>query len=437
MQQKTILSNGLTVVTEMVPELRSCSLGIWCGAGSRFENEKQSGLSHFLEHMFFKGTQKRTAYDIAVTMDSVGGQLNAFTDRELTCYYARVMDRHLPMALDILSDMINHSLFDAAEMEREKGVVLEEIKMYEDTPDDQVFELFNRGFYPNHPLGRPIIGYAPVVRSLTRDDLVDYVNGRYHPSNLLIACAGQVNHDELVSQVEQHFAVTSRREGPPPRSPAPEPQKHHSVYNKSCEQTYICLGAPAISYVDPRRYVMLVLDSVLGGCMSSRLFQEIREKRGLVYSVSTIQTALSDCGTFGVYAGTSAEKVAEVLDVTRDVFADVAQNGIRDEELDRAKELLKGGLALNLESTSSRMMRIARNNLYYGRFVPVEETIERIEAVTHQDVKELASWLLDPTRYSLTALGPVQEVDGVAAQPLPDSSVLTQAGGRGAHPTAR
>jgi len=425
MQQKTQLSNGLTVVSERVPELRSCSLGIWCGAGSRFETEQHSGLSHFLEHMFFKGTKSRTAYDIAVTMDSVGGQLNAFTDREHTCYYARVMDRHMPMALDILSDMVNHSLFEAEEIEREKGVVLEEIKMYEDTPDDQVFELFNRAFYQSHSLGRPIIGYAPRVSQLTREDLVSYVGQRYHPGNLMIAAAGQLDHDDLVAQVEKHFQNARPNTGVPPTSSAPTPRQHQSVYHKACEQTYLCLGAPGIAYVDPRRYTMLVPDSVLGGCMSSRLFQEIREKRGLVYSVSTIQTALSDCGTFGVFAGTSAEKVPEVIKVTPDIFAEVGSNGITDEELARAKELLKGALALNLESTSSRMMRIARNNLYFGRFMPVEETIEKIEEVSHAQVKELASWLLDPTRYSLAALGPVTEVDGVPAQPLPESLAMS------------
>ena len=426
MQQKTLLSNGLTVVSEQIPELRSCSLGIWCGAGSRFETDQQAGLSHFLEHMFFKGTQSRTAYDIAVSMDSVGGQLNAFTDREQTCYYARVMDRHLPLAIDILCDMVNHSLFEAAEVEREKGVVLEEIKMYEDTPDDQVFELFNRSFYRSHSLGRPVIGYAPTVRGLTRDDLVEYVKHRYHPSNLLIACAGQVEHDQLIEQLEKHFPAQSGASTALSPSPMPTPTQHRSVYHKACEQTYLCLGAPGISYVDPRRYTMLVLDSVLGGCMSSRLFQEIREKRGLVYSVSTVQTALRDCGTFGIFAGTSAEKVAEVLQVARDIFSDVAAQGITDEEMERAKELLKGSLALNLESTSSRMMRIARNNLYHGRFVPVEETIQKIDDVTHSDIKELASWLLDPSRYSLAALGPVSEVDGVTAQPLPESLALTQ-----------
>jgi predicted Zn-dependent peptidase len=426
MQQKTLLSNGLTVVSERIPELRSCSLGIWCGAGSRFEADPQAGLSHFLEHMFFKGTRSRSAYDIAVSMDSVGGQLNAFTDREHTCYYARVMDRHLPLALDILSDMVNHSLFDADEIEREKGVVLEEIKMYEDTPDDQVFELFNRAFYPAHSLGRPVIGYAPMVRGLQRQDLVNYVDSRYYPGNLLIACAGQVDHEQLVSMLEEHFQSARPGQPGPPSSPTPTPQQHRSVYYKACEQTYLCLGAPGIAYVDPRRYTMLVLDSVLGGCMSSRLFQEIREKRGLVYSVSTIQTALSDCGTFGIFAGTSAEKVPEVLSVARGIFADVASHGITDEELDRAKELLKGALALNLESTSSRMMRIARNNLYYGRFVPVEETIQKIDDVTHSEVKDLASWLLDPARYSLAALGPVTEVDGVAAQPLPESLALSK-----------
>lgn len=424
MQRKTILDNGLTIVSERVPELRSCSLGIWCRAGSRYETQTQAGLSHFLEHMFFKGTQRRSAYDIAVTMDSVGGQLNAFTDREQTCYYARVMDQHLPMALDILSDMVNDSLFDSAEIEREKGVVLEEIKMYEDTPDDQVFELFNRSFYPGHSLSRPVIGYAPVVRSLTRQDLIDYIEARYFPGNLMIACAGQVDHEALVDLVAGHFSRAVPSPKVLPESSPPQASRHCSVYHKSCEQTYLCLGTPGISYVDPRRYIMLILDSVLGGSMSSRLFQEIREKRGLVYSVSTIQTALSDCGLFGVYAGTSAEKVPELLSVTRAIFQEVARVGIRPEELTRAQELLKGALALSLESTSSRMMRIARNNLYYDRFLPIEETVEKINSVTLEQVHELASWLLQPEKFSLAALGPVQEIDGVTAQPLPESLAL-------------
>jgi predicted Zn-dependent peptidase len=322
------------------------------------------------------------------------------------------------LAVDILCDMVNGSLFDADEMEREKGVVLEEIKMYEDTPDDQVFELFNRNFYPTHPLGRPIIGFAPQVAGLTRQQLVDYVSQRYHPSNLLVSCAGKLEHETLVDLLEKHFHQPHRVAPNLPTSPTPVPERHHSVFRKACEQTYLCLAAPGLAYVDPRRYTMLILDSVLGGCMSSRLFQEIREKRGLVYSVSSMTTALSDCGTFGMFAGTSAEKVSEVLGVARDIFADVAGSGISDEELSRAKELLKGGLALNLESTSSRMMRIARNNLYYGRFIPVEESIARIDAVTHAEVKELASWLLDPSRFSLAALGPVDQVDGISAQAL-------------------
>jgi len=426
MQQKTVLDNGLTVVSERVPELRSCSIGIWCHAGSRYESKEESGLSHFLEHMFFKGTRSRSALDIAVSMDSVGGQLNAFTDREHTCYYARVMDRHLPLAFEILADMINHSLFDRDEMEREKGVVLEEIKMYEDTPDDQVFELFNRFFYPEHPLGRPIIGYAPIIRNLTRERLVEYVGQRYYPGNLLIACAGQVDHDDLVGRAAELFREARTPAAPRAGNEAPTHRQNRAVYHKPCEQTYLCLGAPAIPYVDDRRYVLLVLDSVLGGCMSSRLFQEIREKRGLVYSVSTMQSALSDCGTFGVYAGASAEKVPEVLEVTRSIFAEVSRNGITAEELSRAQELLKGSLALNMESTSNRMMRIARSNLYLGRFLPVEETIEKIEEVTLEQVHEMAQWVLQPERFSMAALGPVDELDGVKAQPLPETLALSK-----------
>jgi len=419
MYQKTVLENGLTVATERIPEFRSCSLGLWVGAGSRFETEEQAGLSHFLEHMLFKGTSQRTAYDIAVTMDGVGGQLNAFTEREHTCYYARVMDRHLPLALDVLSDMYTGSRLEQKDIDLEKTVILEEIKMYEDTPDDQIFDIFTRALYSGHPLGRPVIGYSEVVSNVKRADFVSYMEGRYRSSNLLVAAAGQVDHDELVAAVQQHISA-KMAPSEPLRQALVEPKATHtrSVYSKDCEQAYICYGCAGLSHVDERRYGLLLLDSVLGGSMSSRLFQEIREKRGLVYSVGTFQNSYFDCGLFGVYAGTSAERVEQVLELTRGIFASVRSEGLEPAELERSREHLKGSLALGMESTSNRMMRLARTELYHGRFIPLAEVIDKIDAVTMDDIRQLADWLLDPERYTLAVLGPIDQVDGVRARPL-------------------
>ncbi len=419
MYQKTVLDNGLTVATERIPEFRSCSLGLWVGAGSRFETEEQAGLSHFLEHMLFKGTSQRTAYDIAVAMDGVGGQLNAFTEREHTCYYARVMDRHLPLALDVLSDMYTGSRLEQKDIDIEKTVILEEIKMYEDTPDDQIFDIFTRSLYSGHPLGRPIIGYAKVVESVKRGDFTNYMEARYRSSNLLVAAAGQVDHDELVAAVQQHICQKMPESDPLKQClVAPKPSQTKAVYNKDCEQAHICYGCSGLAYTDKRRYGLLLLDSVLGGSMSSRLFQEIREKQGLVYSVSTFQNSYFDGGLFGVYAGTSAEKVEQVLELTRTIFASVRSEGIDKAELERAREHLKGSLALGMESTSNRMMRLARTELYHKRFIPLSEVIDEVDAVTMDDIRELTDWLLDPDRYTLSVLGPVEQVDGVRARPL-------------------
>lgn len=419
MYQKTVLDNGLTVATERIPEFRSCSLGLWVGAGSRFETEDQAGLSHFLEHMLFKGTRKRSYYDIAVTMDGVGAQLNAFTEREHTCYYARVMDRHLPLALEVLSDMYLNSKLDEQDIEVEKGVILEEIKMYEDTPDDQIFDIFTRELYSGHPLGRPVIGNAKVVASFKRGSFQKYMEARYRPSNLLVAAAGQVDHAEFVEQVREHLCA-GMPAAEPLRQALAEPRASatRAIYNKDCEQAYICYGCSGLSHKDERRYGLLLLDSVLGGSMSSRLFQEIREKQGLVYTVSTFQNSYFDCGLFGVYAGTSAERVEQVLELTRNILESVRREGLQPEELERGREHLKGSLALGMESTSNRMMRLARTELYHGRFIPLAEVIDKIDAVTMDDIRELVDWLLDPERYTLAVLGPVDQVDGVRSRPL-------------------
>jgi predicted Zn-dependent peptidase len=422
MHNKTVLDNGLTVITEHIPEFRSCTLGVWAGTGSRYETEIDGGISHLLEHMMFKGTAKRSAYDIAVAMDAVGGQMNAFTEKEFTCYYARVMDLHVPLAVEVLADMMVGSLIDAEELEREKGVILEEIKMYEDTPDDQIFDLFTRAFYKGHVLGRPIIGSAEVVSAISQAQVKDYIQRRYRAGNITVAAAGQIEHDKFVELVQQHLGQLLPTGETERALQPPTPVHHLSVFNKDCEQAYVCLGAPGLAYADPRRYGLLLLDSVLGGSMSSRLFQEIREKRGLVYSVSTFQNTYADTGMLGIFAGTSAERVPTVLEVTRDILTDVHQNGITREEMERAREYMKGSIALSLESTTNRMMRLARNHLYHGKFIPLEELIARIDAVTLEDLSALARDVVDPAKFSMAVLGPLEEVDGVVAQPIPASS---------------
>ena len=429
MHQKTVLDNGITIISERIPEFRSCSLGLWVGAGSRYESDEQAGLSHFIEHMLFKGTNSRDAYDIAVTMDGIGGQINAFTEKEHTCFYARVMDQHVPLALDVLSDMLLNSLLDPEEIEREKGVILEEIKMYEDTPDDQIYDLFTRQIYQGHCLGRPIIGHAEVVRSLGREQLVNYLQQRYVSGNILVAAAGQVEHEEFVEMVKAKLANVSVGQVEH-NIIEPVSVKSARVYSKDCEQVYLCYGGEGLRHADPRRYVMLMLDSVLGGSMSSRLFQEIREKRGLVYAVGSFQSSYFDCGTFGIYASTGKERIEQVLELTRTILSDVSRQGLTDAEIDRAREHLKGSLALGLESTSNRMMRMARSELYHGRFIPISEVIDRIEAVNAQAIQELAREVLNLDEFSLSILGPVDEIDGIKAIPVPGDSFTGQAAAR-------
>lgn len=420
MVRKTLLDNGITLVTEQIPEFRSCTLGIWAQTGSRHEREDQSGLSHFLEHMLFKGTRTRNATQIAESMDAVGGQLNAFTEKEQTCYYARVMDRHLPRALDILSDMLLDSVFDPAELEREKGVILEEIKMYEDAPDEMVFDVFTSTVWQGHPLGRPILGSQEVISSLTRERLLEYRDAHYQPTRLLVSAAGHVDHDELAARVGGWFSQNQLPPAPPLTpggAPTGEPRK--AIQYRDSEQVYMCLGAQGLPVADERRYAMLILDSILGGSMSCRLFQEIRERRGLVYTVCTFQNSYRDCGLFGVYAGTSAEKLDEVLRLSREILEDVRQEGLRPEELERAREQLKGSITLAMESTSHRMIRLARTETFHGRTIPLEEVLERLDAVRPEEVLDLARVVLDPERFTLAVLGPVQAVDGVPATGAP------------------
>jgi predicted Zn-dependent peptidase len=360
-----------------------------------------------VEHMLFKGTQKRSARQIAETMDGVGGDLNAFTDKETTCYYARVIDRHVPLAMDVLSDMFLHSTFDAGELAKEQKVVLEEIKMYEDSPDELIHDLFIQTMWSGSNLGDPTIGFADTVTKLTPDDLRAHMAAHYAPNSVVVAAAGNVEHDAFVELTARCF---QEYEGacdlPIPGRPSATPGT--LLRHKESEQAYVVLGTRGLAVTDERRYALSVLDTLLGGGMSSRLFQEIREKRGLVYTIYTFQAGYRGAGLFGVYCGTSPENVQACIDVVGEQFDLLANQSIDDAELQLAKEHLKGGLTLALESSSSRMIRLGRNEFAFGRQITPEEIEAQIDAVAATDVRALAQELLAADNRGLCVLGPVE-----------------------------
>jgi len=391
-----------------MPHVRSASIGIWTDVGSSAESDERRGISHLVEHMMFKGTQRRTARQIAEEMDGVGGNLNAFTDKELTCYYAKVIDRHVPLAVDVLTDMFLHSTFDPAELAKEQRVVLEEIKMYDDSPDEVVHDLFTRTMWKGSHLGEPTIGYAHTVSSFTRDDLKRHMQVHYAPTAVVVAVAGNIEHESIVDLFTRAFdGFEGQAQLPVPDRPAATPSIIFKY--KDVEQAYVCLGTSGLSTRDDRRYVLSVLDTILGGGMSSRLFQEIREKRGLAYSVYSFQQAYREAGLFGIYAGTSPEKARECVELVIDQCEGLASKGVGPDELHLAKEHMKGNLTLALESTSSRMIRLGRNEFSWGRQVTTEEIEQRIDAVTLEDVAHMAHEMFARDRFGLCVLGAVDE----------------------------
>jgi predicted Zn-dependent peptidase len=406
--KKTTLANGLRVLTETMPSVRSASIGIWADVGSSLERPEQRGISHLVEHMLFKGTNRRSAREIAETMDGVGGNLNAFTDKETTCYYAKVIDRHVPLALDVLSDMFLHSTFDPQELAKEQKVVLEEIKMYDDSPDELIHDLFLQTMWSHSNLGDPTIGFDSTVLAVTPDDLREHMKRHYAPDSVVVAAAGNVEHEhftELVAECFSSFAGTSERFEPD--SPATTPAS--LIRQKDSEQAYVVLGSRGISVRDDRRFALSVMDTVLGGGMSSRLFQEIREKRGLVYTVYSFQAAYREAGLFGVYAGTSPENVQPCIDVIAEQLRALRDVKIGENELHLAKEHIKGNLTLSLEATSSRMIRLGRNEFALGRQMTPEEIEERVDAVTAREIQEIAHDLFAEEQLGLCILGPVDE----------------------------
>lgn len=412
MFRKTVLDNGIRVLSEEMADVRSVSLGIWVENGSRHEKDSQSGISHFIEHLLFKGTERRSAARIAEEIDAVGGVLNAFTAKEYTCYYAKVLDDHLPLAIDLLTDIFLHSVFDREEIERERSVILQEISQVEDTPDDYVHELFSLNFFKEHPLGRPICGAVETVSALGREDLLGFWRERYLPSRVIVAAAGRLSHDPLVEALRGTLGLIAPGEAAP-KGPLADgvPVLQAGVFKhyKSLEQTHLCLGVKGLAQTHPKRYVLYALNTLLGGGMSSRLFQEIREKRGKAYSIYSFQSLYRDVGYLGIYAGTNPDWVEEVVDLTVREMRRLARGEVSEEEVERAKNQLVGSMVLGLETSDAWMGQIARNEIYFGEAVSLEEVARGIRAVSRDDLVELAASMFLPQNMALTVLGDVEK----------------------------
>ncbi|MDB5083517.1 MAG: peptidase [Bacilli bacterium] len=403
-----LLPNGLRIVVEDIPTVRSVSFGLWVGTGSRDESRDTNGISHFIEHMLFKGTDRLTARQIAEFFDGIGGQVNAFTSKEYTCYYAKVLDEHFESSMRTLADMLLHSQFAEEEAEKEKKVIIEEIKMYEDAPDDLVHDLLAGAIYPGNPLGYTILGTEDNINSFTRSNIINYLETRYTPDNIVLAVAGNIDLERVVELSQELFgSMQGKLQTSSVSAPAFTAAK--LVRNKSTEQAHITLAMPCYAFDDPRIYAIILLNNLLGGTSSSRLFQEIREERGMAYSVYSYYSAYRDSGTFGVYAGTSVEQAQTVVDVIDSIMSEVAAKGISQEELTKAKEQVKGSLMLSLESTGSRMSRLGKNELLLRRQVSLDETLEHINAVTLSDMRQASDEILQGP-IALTAIGPFDDL---------------------------
>ncbi|MBP7528903.1 MAG: insulinase family protein [Syntrophorhabdaceae bacterium] len=410
MYKKTVLDNGITVVTESIAYYSTVSIGIWWKAGSRYETAGNNGISHFIEHMLFKGTKGRTAYDIAREIDAIGGSINAFTGREYTCLYVRVLRKDLNLSLDIISDMYLDSLFDPEDMEKERYVIGQEIKMVEDNPEEYIYDMFNASYYKGQALGLPILGTEKTVEGLTAGQLTDYFKDSYGPENAIITITGRVDHDRCVESIKRLFGGSSR--GSAGRDSgalvAPYATRGIDIYEKELEHVYLCIGTDGVSQVDRRRYVLYILNAIMGGSMSSHLFQEIREQRGLVYNIYSYVNCYHDAGTFGISTSTSQESITEVLVLIKEEILRIRDRGITDAELSFSKEHIKGNLFIALEGSETRMGRLAKNEMYFGTYIPLKETLREIDGIKKKDVAAIAKEIFEsPQEISLTVLGNV------------------------------
>jgi predicted Zn-dependent peptidase len=405
--KKTVLDNGVRILTEEVPYLQSVSLGIWIRSGSRFEAPDVNGICHFIEHMLFKGTDRRSAFAIAKEIDSVGGVLNAFTSKEMTSFYCRVLSENVELAADLLSDIFLNSTFPEDEIEREKQVVVQEISQMEDNPEDLVHELLGMRFWQNDPLGQPILGSVPTIEKFDRDTVMEFKRDHYGPMETVICAAGKLSHQQFVDLfAEQMGRLSTRKINPTPENAQCLASAH--VEPRELEQVHVCIGMQSPSAVDGKRHAAYILNSVLGGGMSSRLFQEVREKRGLAYSVYSFLSAFSNTGIFGIYAGCEPDRLEELLSVMGKESLSLSES-LTEEEIQTAKSQIRGNLILALESSEARMNRLAKGEYYFGRYMSLEEIIESLEKVTTAQLREAAREMIDPRCLAAVALGPIDE----------------------------
>ncbi len=407
---KTVLANGIRILTRKMPHVRSVSMGVWVNVGARDETGPENGLSHFIEHMIFKGTARRSGYQIAKEFDAIGGQSNAFTAMEHTCYHAKVLDTHLETMVDILSDIFLNSVFDGNEVERERPVILQEISLLEDTPDEYVHLLAGNAFWGDNPLGRSILGPPENILRFDSDRIKTFFQRLYQPNRIVVSMAGNLEHDRIVEMVAPAFESVKPGNGFPERV---TPQSRFSVTSnfKDLEQAHICINTQGLATADPQRFALFLLSTILGGNMSSRLFQEIRERRGLAYNVYSFISSHADTGLFGIYAGVAPDKVEETISQVLQEMQTLAEQPVSDSELQAAKEFTKGNLLLASESTDSQMVRMAQNEFYFGRSMPLDEVLREVDQVSSEDIFNLAQTLFKSDPPALTVLGPLEVRD--------------------------
>jgi len=406
--RRGLLPNEIPVVVEQIPTVRSAAIGVWVAAGSRNESAREKGISHFVEHMLFKGTETRDARQIASFLESVGGHLDAFTSRELTCFYARVLDEYLEKAVDILADIVCNSVFSPGEVQKEKKVITEEIMNFEDNPDELIHDLLARAVWPDHPLGGSILGSLETVERFDSEMLKGYFRKHYGGPRVVVAAAGNLSYEWLMEKLPSVLTLPGGLGSDPLESPGGAEAGGIHYHERDLGQEYLCVGARGVSYRDPRRFPLLVLSTLLGGGMSSRLFQKVREKQALAYAVYSYADFHRDSGLFATFLGVRPEQSARALAAVLDEYRVVTEHPVEQEELESAKAQLKGGLLMGLESMTSRMSRLAKNEIYHGRVVPVDELVDSIESVTPEAVMELAREVLDPDRQAIVSLGSVR-----------------------------
>lgn len=416
MYNKITLNNGIRIVTENIPYVKSASIGIWVEAGARKETRKNNGVSHFIEHMLFKGTKKRTAKEIAESIDSIGGQINAFTSKECTCYYVKVLDNHLPIAIDVLGDMLLNSTFTEEDIIKEKSVVLEEIGMYEDSPEDKVYDLLSKTIFNDNSLSFPILGSSESLKQLSRDMIMDYFLEQYIPSNIVISIAGNFEYDSTISLVEQYFGNWSPKKASINLYTHPVINQNLTSKVKDTEQLHFCLGMEGISQGEDNLYSLLVLNNIFGGSMSSRLFQKIREEHGLVYSIYSYPSSYKDVGIFTVYAGLNPNQIINVAQLIMDEIKLLKKNYLKKEDIHKSKEQLKGNYILGLESTSSRMTALGKSELLLRKTFSPKDILEKIDKVTLSNINEIIEKVFDHSKFNISYVGKIADDNNIKKQ---------------------